>query len=129
MLRSKPVLFLAAISLATSFAQPLPLADHPEDVGFSSPHPALFVHAVQSDVDSKRLPGAVLLIGEGAPPKRPFTVQDLMRRNPMPGSVGALFRVDPQSKLVAVFMSQAPREMLSIVWRELPPLVYQAIVD
>lgn len=42
--------------------QPLPLAARPEDVGFSSPRLERIRRQMQADVDSGRIPGAVLLL-------------------------------------------------------------------
>src|SRR6516162_7526066 len=60
----KPLSLVAGIVLyvAGSTAQPLPLAAHPEDVGFSSTRLERTRAALKADVESSRLPGAVLLI-------------------------------------------------------------------
>ena len=59
-------------------------------------------------------------------------------RNPLPGSVGdfswggitgTLFWVDPQTRLVAVLMAQAPRPMLNVIWRQARTTVYQAMTN
>ncbi|HLG94854.1 MAG TPA: serine hydrolase domain-containing protein [Bryobacteraceae bacterium] len=65
MLRTRPAVLVfvgAALCCAASFAQPLPMAAHPEDVGFSSKRLDLDRGVLKADVDAKRLPGAVLLI-------------------------------------------------------------------
>ena len=65
MLRSKPrppVVFAAFFCCAASFAQPLPMATHPEDVGFSSKRLETTREVLKADVEAKRLPGAVLLM-------------------------------------------------------------------
>ena len=65
MLRSKtPFLVCVAAGLccATTFAQPLPMASHPEDVGFSSKRLELTRGVYKSDIEAKHFPGAVLLI-------------------------------------------------------------------
>src|ERR1700730_1340952 len=65
MLRSKPrppVVVAAFFCCAASFAQPLPMASHPEDVGFSSKRLETTRDVLKADVEAKRLPGAVLLI-------------------------------------------------------------------
>ncbi len=62
--RSKPALavfFAAALCAPVVLAQ-LPMAAHPEDVGFSSKRLETARSVFKGDVDSKRLPGAVLLI-------------------------------------------------------------------
>jgi CubicO group peptidase (beta-lactamase class C family) len=67
-----------------------------------------------------------------------FAVRVDPGRNPLPGSVGdfswggitgTLFWVDPQSKLVAVLMAQAPRPLLNIIWRQTRTMVYQAMTN
>jgi CubicO group peptidase (beta-lactamase class C family) len=65
MLRLKPILIIVAAPFlcgAASFAQPLPMANHPEDVGFSSKRLDTTREVFKADVEAKRLPGAVLLM-------------------------------------------------------------------
>ncbi len=61
MLRPTKSVLIAALSCAAAFAQ-LPVATHPEDVGFSSKRLETAKGVFKADVDAKRLPGAVLLI-------------------------------------------------------------------
>jgi CubicO group peptidase (beta-lactamase class C family) len=67
-----------------------------------------------------------------------FAIRVDAGRNPLPGSVGdfswggitgTLFWVDPQTKLVAVLMDQAPQAMLNVVWRQARVMVYQAMTN
>jgi CubicO group peptidase (beta-lactamase class C family) len=67
-----------------------------------------------------------------------FAVRVDAGRNPLPGSVGdfswggitgPVFWVDPQAKLVAVFMAQTPRAQLNVVWRQIRTMVYQAMTN
>jgi CubicO group peptidase (beta-lactamase class C family) len=67
-----------------------------------------------------------------------FAVRVDAGRNPLPGSIGdfswggitgPLFWVDPQAKLVAVFMAQAPRAQLNAIWRQMRTMVYQAMTN
>ena len=67
-----------------------------------------------------------------------FAVRVDPGRNPIPGSVGdfswggitgPLFWVDPQSKLLVVFMAQAPRANLNLIWRQTRTMVYQAMTN
>ncbi|HLK70103.1 MAG TPA: serine hydrolase domain-containing protein [Bryobacteraceae bacterium] len=67
-----------------------------------------------------------------------FAVRVDPGRNPLPGSVGdfswggitgTLFWVDPQTKLVAVLMAQAPRANLNVIWRQTRVMVYQAMTN
>ena len=57
-----PGVAAAALCCANSFAQSLPVASSPEDVGFSSQRLERTRGALKADVDAGRLPGAVLLI-------------------------------------------------------------------
>ena len=67
-----------------------------------------------------------------------FAVRVDAGRNPLPGSVGdfswtgitgPIFWVDPQMKLVAVFMAQTPRAQLNVIWRQARTMVYQAMTN
>ena len=67
-----------------------------------------------------------------------FAVRMDAGRNPLPGSVGdfswggitgTLFWVDPQTKLVAVLMAQAPQTQLNVIWRQTRMMVYQALTN
>src|SRR5215471_13076179 len=65
MLCTKPrVRLFAAVLLCcvNSFAQSLPIASRPEDVGFSASRLERTRNALKADVEAKRFPGAVLLI-------------------------------------------------------------------
>src|SRR3984885_1085648 len=62
---SKPRLSFVVAALlccAASFAQPLPMATRPEDVGFSSKRLDTTREVMKADLDAKRWPGAVLLM-------------------------------------------------------------------
>lgn len=67
-----------------------------------------------------------------------FAVRVDPGRNPMPGSVGdyswtgisgTLFWVDPQTKLVAVLLTQSPQLALNTIYRQGREMVYQAMVN
>jgi len=45
------------------------------------------------------------------------------------GITGPLLWVDPQARLVAVFMAQTPRAQLSVIWRQTRTMVYQAMTN
>ncbi len=102
MLRSKfqrPVLLAAVLCSVGVFAQsPLPMATRPEEVGFSSKRLAVTKAAFQADVDSKRLPGAVLLIARNGKIAFYDTVgyQDRAAQTPM--KKDSIFRVASMSK-------------------------------
>jgi hypothetical protein len=57
-----PTLQAGVLICTAAFAQSLPMANRPEDVGFSSKRLATARGVLKADVDAKRLPGAVLLI-------------------------------------------------------------------
>jgi CubicO group peptidase (beta-lactamase class C family) len=186
---SKSLPFVAGVVLycAGAAAQPLPIAVHPEDVGFSSSRLQRTRAALSADVESSRLPGAVLLVArngkiafyetagfqdhaaktamrkdaifpiasmskpittvaamilaeenkldiaapvaqylpefkdvrvgpEGAPPRRPMTVQDLMRHTS--GLTYGLFgnsAVDQMYRKVNIFGSKSLEEAVKMV--------------
>lgn len=56
------MLLLGLLASAVAFAQPLPMAKRPEDAGFSSQRLERIRQALKADVESKRIPGAVLVI-------------------------------------------------------------------
>jgi CubicO group peptidase (beta-lactamase class C family) len=60
MLRTK--LFAGLLVCVAAFAQPLPMAKSPEDAGFSSKRLENTRQALKGDVESKRVPGAVLIL-------------------------------------------------------------------
>jgi len=182
-----PTLLASVLVCAAALAQPLPMANRPEDVGFSSRRLETARGVLEADVDAKRLPGAVLLIArngkivswdavgyqdrasetsmkkdsifrvasmskpittvaamilaeeskldvgapvaqylpefkdvrvgpEGAPPKRPMTVQDLMRHTS--GLTYGLFGdspVDQMYRKANIFTSKSLAEMVKII--------------
>ncbi len=102
MLRTKSnriVLLAALLCSAGAVAQsPLPMAARPEEVGFSSKRLANTKAAFQADVESKRLPGAVLLIARNGKIAFYDTVgyQDRAAETPM--KKDSIFRVASMSK-------------------------------
>jgi CubicO group peptidase (beta-lactamase class C family) len=67
-----------------------------------------------------------------------FAVRTAAGRNALPGSVGdfhwagingTYFWVDPKEDMLAVFMTQVPREQTIPYWRLTRELVYQALMD
>jgi CubicO group peptidase (beta-lactamase class C family) len=55
-------LFAGLLVCVAAFAQPLPMAKSPEDAGFSSKRLEKTRQAIKGDVESKRVPGAVLIL-------------------------------------------------------------------
>ncbi len=91
------VFIAAALSCAPAFAQ-LPTAGKPEDVGFSSKRLEIAKGVFQADVESKRVPGAVLLIARNG--KIAFFdavgYQDSASKTPM--KKDSIFRIASMSK-------------------------------
>jgi CubicO group peptidase (beta-lactamase class C family) len=182
-----PALIAGVLVCAAAFAQSLPMANRPEDVGFSSKRLGTTREVLKADVDAKRLPGAVLLIArngkiafydavgyqdrasetpmnkecifpiasmskpittvaamilaeeskldvaapvaqylpefkdvkvglEGAPPKRPMTIQDLMRHTS--GLTYGVFGdspVDQMYRKAAIFTSKSLAQMIKTI--------------
>src|SRR6202162_1403763 len=101
MLRSKsrpPVVVAALVCCTALFAQPLPMATHPEDVGFSSKRLDTTKEVLKADVEAKRLPGAVLLMARNG--KIAFYdvagYQDRATQTPM--KKDSIFRIASMSK-------------------------------
>lgn len=57
-----PTLLVGLLVCIAAFAQPLPMANRPEDAGFSSKRLEKARQAIKADVENKRVPGAVLLL-------------------------------------------------------------------
>src|ERR1700686_3832982 len=101
MLRSKPRLpFVVAafLSCAASFAQPLPIATRPEDVGFSSKRLETTREVLKADVDAKRLPGAVLLMARNGKIAFYDAVGYQDRASATPMKKDSIFRIASMSK-------------------------------
>ena len=91
----------------SSFAQGLPKANKPEDVGFSSERLKRVTDAFQSEVDKGAIPGAVVLIARNGKIAyfEAFGFQDRESKKPM--TTDAIFRIASMSKpitSVAVMM-------------------------
>ena len=91
----------------SSFAQGLPKANKPEDVGFSSERLKRVTDAFQSEVDKGAIPGAVVLIARNGKIAyfEAFGFQN--RENKEPMKTDAIFRIASMSKpitSVAVMM-------------------------
>lgn len=92
------IIVAAALGCAAAFSQPLPMAGHPEDVGFSSKRLEVAHGVFKNDVDTKRVPGAVLLIAHNG--KIAFFdavgYQDRASQTPM--KKDSIFRIASMSK-------------------------------
>ena len=92
-------LALVALLLSTAaLAQPLPRATRPEDVGISSERLDRLRTQMKADVESRRIPGAVLLIARNAKLAvlDTFGFQDRAAQTPM--KTDSIFRIASMSK-------------------------------
>jgi CubicO group peptidase (beta-lactamase class C family) len=90
---------LAAILFsAASFSQTLPVATHPEDVGISSKRLERVHSQMQADVESSRIPGAVLLIARNGKIAMLDSVGFQERASKKPMKKDSIFRVASMSK-------------------------------
>jgi CubicO group peptidase (beta-lactamase class C family) len=88
----------AALLAAAAFAQPLPLANRPEDVGISSERLDRARQQFKADVESKRIPGAVLLIARDSRIASLDAIGFQDRRAQTPMKADSIFRVASMSK-------------------------------
>ncbi len=93
-----PMLLAGALVCATAFAQSLPMATHPEDVGFSSKRLDTARGVLKGDVEAKRMPGAVLLIVRHGKIASYDAVGYLDRASETPMKKDAIFRIASMSK-------------------------------
>jgi CubicO group peptidase (beta-lactamase class C family) len=109
-MKFRKVICLSAVATCiafSAFAQGLPKATHPEDVGFSSERLKRLTSVFQTDVDKGTIPGAVVLIARNGKVAylEAFGFQDREKKIPM--STDAIFRIASMSKpltSVAVMM-------------------------
>jgi CubicO group peptidase (beta-lactamase class C family) len=95
---SKSTMLLAgALCAAAAFAQ-LPMANHPEDVGFSSKRLEKTRQAFKADVDNKSIPGAVLLIVRNGKVVTYDAIGYQEREPQTPMKKDSIFRVASMSK-------------------------------
>jgi CubicO group peptidase (beta-lactamase class C family) len=83
---------------AAAFCQSLPLAKRPEDVGISSQRLDRIRRQMQADVDSKRIPGAVLLIARNGKIARLDALGFQERKSQAPMQRDSIFRIASMSK-------------------------------
>jgi CubicO group peptidase (beta-lactamase class C family) len=101
MLRSKSklaTLFAGVLVCAVAFAQPLPIAKRPEDAGFSSERLERTRQALKSDVEGKRIPGAVLILVRNGKIVTFDAIGYQVRAGQTPMKKDAIFRVASMSK-------------------------------
>jgi CubicO group peptidase (beta-lactamase class C family) len=86
---------------AAGFAQSLPTASRPEEVGISSERLGRLRQQMKSDVESKRIPGAVLLIARNGKVASFDVVGFQDRKAQTPMKADSIFRVASMSKPIA----------------------------
>ena len=97
--KSKLATLLASFLVCTAvFAQSLPMANRPEDVGFSSKRLGRATGVLKADVDAKRLPGAVLLIARNGKIVSYDAVGYQDRASETPMKKDSIFRIASMSK-------------------------------
>jgi CubicO group peptidase (beta-lactamase class C family) len=127
------------------FAQMLLNGGQLDGVRILSPKTVALMTSDQLPAGTNRRTGVALSLGAFGPTPEMgtsfglgFGVRVDAGRNPVPGSVGdyswagitgTFFWVDPQEKLVAVMLVQAPQGMNGVLWRRTRTLVYQALVN
>ena len=90
---------LAGIVLsAAAFAQPLPMANHPEDAGFSSQRLEKTRRALKADVENKRFPGAVLIVARNGRIVTYDAIGYQVRAEQTPMKKDSIFRIASMSK-------------------------------
>jgi CubicO group peptidase (beta-lactamase class C family) len=89
---------LALVLAAAALAQTLPSAGRPEDVGISSQRLARLHQQMNMDVESKRIPGAVLLIARNGKIASLDTLGFQDRRAQTPMKADSIFRIASMSK-------------------------------
>ena len=92
------MLLAGALVCAASFAQSLPVANRPEDAGFSSKRLEKARHAFEADVEKKRMPGAVLLIVHNGKVVADDAIGYQERATQTPMKKDSIFRVASMSK-------------------------------
>ncbi len=94
---SKTPILLAGALCAAAFAQ-LPMANHPEDVGFSAKRLEKTRQAYRDDVEKKSIPGAVLLIARNGKIVTYDAIGYQERAASTPMKKDSIFRVASMSK-------------------------------
>jgi CubicO group peptidase (beta-lactamase class C family) len=89
---------LASLLPLALMGQPLPMAKRLEDVGISSERMERMRQAMKHDVESKRIPGAVLLIARNGKVAVLDTFGYQVRRDAKPMKTDSIFRIASMSK-------------------------------
>jgi CubicO group peptidase (beta-lactamase class C family) len=100
-MRTKPRLaigLLAVLLPTAALAQPLPLAERADDVGISSERLERVRHQMRADVESGRIPGAVLLIARNGKIASLDALGFQERRSNKPMRNDSIFRIASMTK-------------------------------
>ena len=92
------VVFVSLFISTAALAQTLPRASRPEEVGFSAQRLSALHQQMQMDVDSKRIPGAVLLIARNGKVATLEVVGFQDRKSQAAMKPNSIFRVASMSK-------------------------------
>ena len=101
MLRSKskfPAWWAGFLVCTAAFAQPLPMANSPEDVGFSSKRLERARQGINSDVEKKMVPGAVLIVVRNGKIATYDAIGYQVRADQTPMKKDSIFRIASMSK-------------------------------
>jgi CubicO group peptidase (beta-lactamase class C family) len=93
-----PTLLTSFLVCTAAFAQPLPMANRPEDAGFSSERLERARLALKSDVDKKFIPGAVLLVVRNGKIVTYDAIGFQQRAEQTPMKKDSIFRIASMSK-------------------------------
>ena len=99
-LRRLSIVLLGALLAAIAFCDSLPVAKRPEDLGISSSRLDRVHKQMQADVESKRIPGAVLLIARSGKIARLEVAGFQDRKSEAPMKSGSIFRIASMTKPV-----------------------------
>ena len=97
-IRKSLACFLFALLTAAALAQSLPMASRPEDVGFSTQRLDRMLQKMKTDIDNKRIPGAVLLIARNGKIASLNALGFQDRRAQTAMKTDAIFRIASMSK-------------------------------
>ena len=89
---------LAVLLSVAAYSQPLPFANRPEDVGISSERLQRVKQHMKEDVDSGRIPGAVLLIARNGRIAALYTIGFQDRHSQKAMRSDSIFRIASMSK-------------------------------
>jgi CubicO group peptidase (beta-lactamase class C family) len=89
---------LAVALVSPLFSQSLPMAAHPEDVGFSTPRLERLRAKIKADAESGRIPGAVLLVARRGKIASLDAIGLQERSSKKPMTKDSIFRIASMSK-------------------------------